>query len=357
MKRCIWALLCMVVLLALSGCPTVTRFPDMVEYSEEEVLAVAKEKYGIVEWILTGGAIQGELTQSEDGSFSFSTYRDDAQFGFDFANGDNLVAALSAFAGKNGGHDIQGMYADFICYVAIGGTVDGEVKYVYYNTNINKSTAIADTIGASDYTFEVLPTEITDEVFAVPTEWGAMSQYARKNFLGRTARNYTYSGERLSLVYTERYNELVTAEFYKEDGKVVFDLYYAKDRSNPDERRLVYSTSARYGVIYSYYGIDTSQYVDVSYLVEQSTEQESCMVLRGTATIKEVGTEILYSTLSYRAEYYVLKDGKALCRNEFEKRSDVGQISVGFMIDKIEGIDHTETARFWISDFYIFYQK
>ena len=357
MKRFISTLLCIVVLLALSGCPTVTRFPDMVEYTEEEILTVAKEKYGIDEWILTGGTLQGELTQSGDGSFSFSTYRDNAQFGFDFANGDNLVAALSAFAGKNGGHDIQGMYADFICYVALGRTVDGEVRYVYYNLNLHKDASIADTIGASDYTFEVLPSEITDKVFAVPNEWGAMSQYARKNFLGRTARNYTYSGERLSLVYTERYNELVTAEFYKENGRIVFDLYYAKDRSKPDERRLVYSSSDRYGVIYSYYGVDVSQYVDVSYLVEQSTEQESCMVLRGTATIKEVGTEILYSTLSYRAEYDVLWDGKIISRNQFEKRPDVTQISWGVMIDKIDGIDHTETARFWISDFYIFYQK
>jgi hypothetical protein len=40
-------------------------------------------------------------------------------------------------------------------------------------------------------------------------------------------------------------------EFYKENGNIVFDLYNDKDEfDGEDDRRLVYSTSDRYGVIY-----------------------------------------------------------------------------------------------------------
>ncbi len=357
MKRFALILFCLAILFSFVGCPAVTQFPDMVEYTADEVLAVAKEKYGIVEWLLTDGELRGEMERREDGSFSIWTHREPVQFGANFVGGDNLDAALSAFAGKNGGHDIQGMYADFICYVAIGKTANGAVKYIYYNVNLHKTAKIADTIGASDYTFDVLPTEITKDTFSVPSDWQEMTRYLNRHFVDRKALNYTYSGERLSLVYHDLPNGLVTMEFYKESGKIVYDLYYAKDKNKSDERRLVYSSSERYGVIYNYYGLDITQYVDVSHTVEQSTEQESCVVLRGTAKIKNVGGEILYSSLSYRAEYYVLRDGKAIGNTSFEHRPDVTEISVGYMFDKIDGIDHAETARFWISDFYIFYKK
>ncbi len=357
MKRLSLILLCLVILFSFSSCPAVTQFPDMVEYTEDEVLAVAKEKYGIVEWLLTNGELRGKMERREDGSFSIWTHRDTVQFGSNFLGGDNLVAALSAFAGKNGGHDIQGMYSDFLCYVAIGKTNDGKVKYIYYNVNLHKTAKVADTVGASDYGFDVLPTEITKDTFSVQSDWQEMARYLNKHFADRKAANYTYSGEHLSLVYHDLPNSLVTMEFYKESGKIVYDLYYTKNYNKPDERRLVYSSSERYGVIYNYYGLDISQYVEVSHTVEQSTEQESCVVLRGTAKIKETVGEILYSSLSYRAEYYVLKDGEAIGSATSETRSDVTELSVGYMFDKIDGINHAETARFWISDFYIFYKK
>lgn len=334
---------------------TSTQYPDMVEYTEDEVLAVAKEKYGVTEWILTGAKILGETLRDADGNFRIDNYG--SSFGADFVNGDNIEVAMTAFTGKNGGHDIQGMYSIFLSYVAIAKCSDGSVKYIYYNTNIHKDAKISDTIGASDYVFDVLPTEINDDTFAFLSDWNDMNIYLNNHFKGKTPAHYDYSGDRLKLRYNERYHGFVEMEFYKENGEIVFDIYYDKDENGDEERRLVYSSSDRYGVIYNYYGLDKSLYLDINYTVTQSSEMSSCMLLKGYAEIKEIPGRIIYSELYYQAEYKVLRDGEVINHVSSDTVTDKTVIDKGYLMDKIDGIDHTETATFTISDFYIFYEK
>ena len=359
MKKTIALLLVVLTTLTLSSCflfGEVTTHPDMVEYTEEEILEVAKEKYGITDWIFNGIDIQGKALYDADGAFRLTFYND-GQFGTEFVNGDNIEAAMQAFAGKNGGSHIQGMFSHFLCYVALGKCADGSLKFVYYNTNIHKDAAIASTVGASDYVFEVLPDEITDDLFTVDAKWTGMQLFLN-NYKDGNPRGFFYSGERLTWRRSVKYNGYTDLEFYKENGKVVYDLYYTKDEEKPDERRLVYSTSDRYGVIYDYYGLDKSQYFDITQTVTQSTEQESCMSLKAHVKAKEIDGEVLYSRFSYSAEYYVLReDGPVLHGTANETVTDTLDVSFGWMLDKMDGINHAETAKFNFSHFYIFFEK
>ena len=359
MKKAIAVLLCALLLFTLSSCflfGDMTTHPNMVEYTENEVLAVAKEKYGITEWIFTGTEILGKTWYDGEDVFCLLFYND-GQFDTEFVGGDNIEASMQAFAGKNGNHDIQGMYSAFLCYVALGKCTDGSLKFVYYNTNIHKDAEIADTIGASDYIFEVLPTEITNDLFAVDSRWTSMQLFLN-DYKDGHPRGFYYSGDRLTRRRDIKYNEYIELEFYKENNKVVYDIYYTKDAEKPNERRIVYSTSDRYGVIYNYYGLDKSEYFDITTTVTQSTEDESCMALKAHVKAKEIDGTVLYSRFLYTAEYYIQKDGGAILHGTTnETVIDKLNLECGWMIDKIDGIDHTQTAKFIFSNFYIFYEK
>ena len=358
MKKILALLLIVLTTFTLSSCflcGDVTTHPDMVEYTEDEILEVAKDKYGVTEWIFTDLTLKGEAWYDAEGVFKVETYG--TQFGVNFANGDNTEAAMTAFAGKNGGHDIQGKYSIFLCYVALAECSDGSLKFIYYNTNIHKDADIADTIGASDYIYEVLPTEINDSLFEVPSHWHDMKLNVNSHFKDLTPKGLTYSGERLMATYHERYGGLVEAEFYRENGVIVFDLYYTKYENKPQDRRIVYSTSDRYGVIYNYYGADKSQYFNITQTVTQSHDEQNVMVLWGCVETKGIDGRVLYSNVSYRAEYQVLRDGKIITHESTDSVTDKLNFEKGYGIDKIDGVDHTETAKFTVYDFYIFYEK
>lgn len=336
-----------------------TTHPDMVEYTEEEILEVAKEKYGVTEWIFTGTEIMGEVSYDTEGVFTLEFYGSlySNQFSTEFVNGDNIEAAMQAFAGKNGGSHIQGMFSHFLCYIALGECANGSLKFVYYNTNIHKDAEIADTIGASDYTFEVLPNEITNDLFTVDSRWTSMQLFLN-DYKDGHPRGFYYSGERLTRRRVLKYYDYVELEFYKENGEVVYDVFYTEDEEKPEERRLVYSTSDRYDVIYNYYGLDKSEYFDITTTVTQSTEQESCMSLKAHVKAKEIDGTVLYSQFLYSAEYYVLReDGPVLHGTANETVTDTLDFSFGWMLDKMDGINHAETAKFNFSHFYIFYAK
>ena len=362
MKKIVALLFPILTTFTLSACflfGKVTTHPDMVEYTEQEILEVAKDKYGVTEWIFTGTEIKGKASYDAEGVFALefygSLYSD--QFSTEFVNGDNIEAAMQAFAGKNGGHDIQGRYSHFLCYVALGKQINGSLKFVYYNTNIDKDAKIASTIGASDYTLEVLPTEITSDLFTVDSRWTSMQLFLN-DYKTVNPRGFYYSGERLTIGRNAKYNGYIEFEFYKENEKVVYDIYYTKNEEKPEERQIVYSTSERYGVIYNYYGIDKLQYFDITQTVEQSTEDKSCMTLRGYVKAKDIDGTVVYSRLLYSAEYYIKKDGKAVLHGTTnETLVNKLQFNAGWMLDKIEGIDHTQTAKFVLVDFYIFYEK
>ena len=357
MKKLFSLLLAVFVALTFSSCFLFgTTHPDMVAYTEREVLDVAKEKYGVTDWIFTGTEMRGEASYDANGVFTLTFY-DDGQFGTEFVGGDNVEAAMQAFAGKNGNHDIQGRYSRFLCYIALGTCADGSLKFVYYNTNIHKDAQIADTIGASDYTFEVLPTEITNELFTVDSKWTSMQLFLN-DYKDGNPRGFVYSGERLIWRRNQTTYSFVEFEFYKENGGIVYDIYYTKNEEKPEERRLVYSASDRYAVIYNYYGLDKSQYFDITQTVTQSTELESCMTLKGYVKAKEIDGTVLYSRCLYSAEYYVQRDGKTVLHGTTsETVIDKLSFEFGWMLDKIDGVDHAKTAKFYLSRFYIFYEK
>ena len=195
----LYILLSFALLLFLTSCflfGDVTTHPDMVEYTESEILEVAKEKYGVTEWIFTGTEILGKAWYDVEGALCLEFYND-GQFSTEFVNGDNIEVAMQAFAGKNGNHDIQGRYSHFLCCIALGKCADGSMKFVYYNTNIHKDAKTADTIGASDYIFDVSPTEITDSLFDGPSNWHEMRRFLEE-FKAGDPRGFCYSGERLT---------------------------------------------------------------------------------------------------------------------------------------------------------------
>ncbi len=360
MKKTILLFFTLVFVLMLSSCfwfGKSTTFPDMVEYSAEEVLNVAKEKYHIKKWLMNSHyeSIQGEVEKQEDGTLLITSFN--TQFSTNFVNGDNIDAALTAFAGKNGGHDIQGSYRYFLCYVALGECEDGTLKFIYYNTNIHKDASIEETIGASDYAFEVSPLEIEDEMFVVEPGWTMMNSYLTKHFAKKDLANYTYTSERLMLTTYNKYNDLIYLEFYKEDGKIVYDLYYSEDQNKPENKQLIYSTSDRYSVIHYYYGMDVGQYFHISQTVEQSAEDHNCMRLSGSVELKEIEGNVLYSRISYKTSYQVLYNDKVLFTDSSDTIINKTKFEKGFLIDKIDGVDHAQNATFTLKSFYIFYKK
>ena len=214
MKRLLCVLVIITSLLILSSCFLwkSTKYPDMVEYTQTQILEVAKEKYSITEWIYIDSELRGRTWYTDTGAFKIETH--DIQYSGNLVNGDNTEKALTAFAGKNGRHDVQGLYGNFLCYVSLGKCADDTLKFIYYNTNIHKDAEIADTIGASDYTLEVLPTEINNSLFTAPYEWLEMQLFLNR-FMDANPRSFIYSGKRLKL--QKNYGGLVELEFYKEN--------------------------------------------------------------------------------------------------------------------------------------------
>jgi hypothetical protein len=330
-------------------------YSDMFEYTEEEILNVAKEKYAITNWIYTGSEIKGETSYNENGEFKLEFH--DIQYSTNFVNEDNIEKAMTAFAGKNGGHDIQGMFRYFLCYVALGKCSDDTLKFVYYNKNIHKDAEIIDTLGSSDYNFEVLPKEINNSRSIVDSKWTSMQLFLNK-FKDLTPKGFIYSGDKLTIRSREQYNSIIELEFYKENGNIVYDIYYIKNENNPDKKDFVYSSSERYEVIYNYYGLDKSLYFNISQTVSQSTEQESCMSLKAKVSTKEINGTVIYSRISYQIEYQVYRDNKVIySSSSSDSLINTLEFERGWMIDKIEGVDHSKTAKFILSDFYIFYEK
>ena len=82
------------------------------------------------------------------------------------------------------------------------------------------------------------------------------------------------------------------------------------------------------------------------------------MSLKANVRAKEIDGVVLYSEFLYSAEYYVKKDGRAILHGTTnETVVDQLEFKCGWMLDKINGIDHAETAKFYLKRFYIFYEK
>ena len=82
------------------------------------------------------------------------------------------------------------------------------------------------------------------------------------------------------------------------------------------------------------------------------------MSLKAHVEAKEIDGKVLYSSFLYSAEYYVLRDGKSILHGTTnETVTDKLEFNCGWMLDKIDGIEHAESAKFNFSHFYIFYEK
>ncbi|MCH5171463.1 MAG: hypothetical protein J1F31_01325 [Erysipelotrichales bacterium] len=356
MRKIITIICTFVLALTLSSCffERIKIHPNMVEYNENTVLETAKEKYDIKSFIFTNRKIHGETRYDESDQFivSFRT----SSFNSNFINGDNIELAFTSFAGKNGGHDIQGMYYDFLCYVALGLNTEGIAKFIYYNLNLDKDAEIVNTIGCSDYPYDILPTEITNELLTPPNNWGEMNIYMKKHFKD-IGTSFNYCKDKLSYGYGDIYNRYVYIEFYRENDEIVYDLIYVEDVYKKTEPKLVYSTSNRYDVIYNYYGQDISKYVEVEYTIEESDTDPNFDLLTGKAIIKPVEGKIIYSQLNVRASFNILKDNKVIIKEDGDLYRFTTEVEKSILIEKIENIDHKKTAKLKCIDFYILYEK
>ena len=82
------------------------------------------------------------------------------------------------------------------------------------------------------------------------------------------------------------------------------------------------------------------------------------MSLKAQVKAKEIDGTVLYSEFLYSAEYDVLRDeGPILHGTTNETVVDQLEFKCGWMLDKINGIDHAETAKFYLKRCYIFYEK
>ena len=145
---------------------------------------------------------------------------------------------------------------------------------------------------------------------------------------------------------------------YKEDGKVVCDLYYLQDEGTPEERKILfYSTSDRYEVIYNCYGDDVTDYFDISQTVVEYSKDENIMLLEGHAELKELPGTVVYTQIKYRAEYSIVHNGKITSMVKNDHINNQTTIDQSYPIEKIEGVDHTATAKFTVYDYYVLYEK
>lgn len=117
----------------LYGCD-VSSNPNIITYTSEEVLQIAKDKYDIQEWYFTGIQVRDEIP-------------------FNITNGENVEETIKAFAGVNGNREYKMQFLNHKFYVAYGVNSQNEHKFIYYNLHLNKNMEIAKAMGISNYPY------------------------------------------------------------------------------------------------------------------------------------------------------------------------------------------------------------
>lgn len=365
MKRLFTIMILFVVCLLLNSCFfTSTKFPDMIEYMETEVLEVAKEKYNIQKFYFTGIEVRKSYDQQDE--LSYDNY-DCLGIFTNIKNPDNLEKSLTSFAGKNGGHDIQGMYKYFACYVALVEDTNGIAKFIFYNTNINKNENISDTIGSSDYPYDLHPSKINTK-FMDEITWDSLRVNFKQQYHDEISiRGLLYCFDKPTIITSSR-KSLV--QFYEEDDKVVFDIFsitlndqygdYNFDDMNQSikSKELIYSTSKKYDFHFSKYGVDPNMFFDIQFSVEQSIEADYLDLISGTITVKDIGKEVVSYGFNYKIIYSEKdKNGKIVVRDVVYGSSELKNNRFGLLIDQIEGHDHKVSTTVTITNFHIIYKN
>lgn len=365
MKRLLTIIVLFVLSLILTSCfGTSTKFPDMVEYSEQEVLEVAKEKYNIQKFYYTGLEVRKSYNPVD--GFSYDNYDCLGIFN-NIKNPDNIEKALTSFAGKNGGHDIQGMYRYFACYIALCEDGNGDTKFVYYNTNINKNEQIADTIGSSDYPYDLHPSKINTKFIDEITMDSLRINFKKQYHDEISIKGILYCFDTPTIVTSLNYSYYTyLVQFYEED-KVVFDIFritvsdvynYDIINQNITSKELIYSTSNKYEIHFAKYGVNPNDFFDINFTVEQSTEANNLDLISGTITVKDVGKEVVNYSFNYTISYKVKdEDGKLIIRESTKGSSELKNNRFGLLIDKIDGHNHKQSTNVTISSFYIIYKN
>ena len=341
-----------------------TVYPDMVEYSESEILEVAKSKYNIKSFYYTGYRV--DKTQTNLDQFSYNNYCCNGIFN-NLKNPNNLKKALTSFAGKNGGKQVQGHYSFFACYMALGIDENNKAKFIFYNTNINKNEKIEDTIGSSDYPFELSPSRINTR-FMDEITWDALRINFKKQYNEKISiQGLLYCFDKATIITSLHSRDgIYLVQFYEESEKVVFDIFritlrddYRIDNINQyiTSQELIYSTSNNYECYYTKYGVSSSDFFDINFSVEQSNEANNLDLISGTITPKDVGKEVVNYSFSYRISYLINKDGKIIEISVLKGSSELINNRFGLLIDKIEGYDHKDSTSVSIVSFSIIYKK
>lgn len=366
MKRLLTVVILFTLCLTITSCfGTITRFPDMVEYEEQEILEVAKEKYNIKSFYYTSLRVDKSHNASDE--FSYNNYECQGIFN-NIKNPDNLEKALTSFAGKNGGHDIQGRYALFACYVALGIDNNNNAKFIYYNTNINKNENIANTIGSSDYPYVLHPSKINTK-FMDEITWDTFRSNFKKQYHGEISiKGLCYGFDKPTIItslVSNTGNYLI--QFYEEEEKVVFDIfkievedYYEYDDISQyiKSMELIYSTSKKYDFYFNKYGVNPNDFFNIKFSVDQSTEASYLDLVSGTITVKDVGKEVVNYSFNYKITYKVKNEnGQIITKDEIRSHTELKNNRFGLLIDKIEGLDHKELTTVTITSFYIIYKN
>lgn len=365
MKKLVFLIILSFFTFTLSSCfEKSTIYPDMVEYTENEILDVAKAKYNIKKFYYTGFRVN-KSNQALD-AFSYNNYSCYGIFN-NLKNPDNLKIALTSFAGKNGGHDIQGIFANFACYMALGIDENDKAKFIFYNTNINKNKSIADTIGSSDYPFELSPSKINTR-FMDEITWDTLKANWKKQYGDKISiKGLFYCFDKPSIITSLHSNTgIYLVQFYEENKETVFDIFritlrddYHIDNINQyiTSQKLIYSTSKSYECHYAKYGVSYNDFFDIKFTVEQSLEANNLDLISGTITAKDVGMEVVNYSFNYRISYLINNNGKISETSYLNGSSELINNRFGLLIDKIEDHDHRLSTFVTIENFYIIYKK
>ena len=324
-------------LILVSSCTRNMYYPNMVEYTHEEVLEIAKEKYNIESYSFS----EYELfkTRYAEDNFHISE--------IDMINPDNLEVAFNSFAGKNG-PDMDKRYSNFASYVAVGTTYDGQNLFIYYNVNLDKDAVIYDTIGKSDYYLDILPSEITEEVLC-DIENIELKQAIKEEYILTDPDRFNFYNGKITL--NDRFGAGY-AEFYKEEGKIKYDIY-----NHYISNEIVFSTSSKYKAVYSKDGENFEKYFDISYNIQYASNPEQVVI---TINVKLKKEEYNIKYFQFYSNFYLIdknSENKDRIGNRRINRDQDDETYVLIQFKSAMPFESYEDISVVLSNYYIIYEK
>ncbi len=326
------------ILVSFCSCFDYYEHENMVEYTKEEVLNVATNKYGLKKVYFDDLEIRGHIKDNE------IVLENELKF----INPDNLDASLRAFAGKNGNHDIQGIYSNFLAYLALALNDKSSYVWIIFNTNIAKDVAIVDTIGKFDYPYDVIPQQI-DLKYVQSLDTTYLQYFNINLYKLFTSFNYNmfdYNEEVLTIKISD-----YLFKFYLENKKVVFDLFILK---NSKDSVLIYSTSNCYQTIDG--NKDYKDYFDIDYSMSLAETFSSDYVLTGNIKYKSSLENVLYIGFVYRLSYMVYDDFQYI-QKTISENINASEYYLRYYIPKYEDCDNYNLTEVIITRYYILLQN